>query len=168
MHLQVSFPVCASPVAAGQMLADPVFVRACVIATGGEVLHVDVTDHPDGGFVVTTRRALATDLIPTQFRAFVGDRLEIRQAEVWDVADSDGSRHGTIAVEILGAPVRMTGTTALLATAEGSTVVYAGELKASLPLFGSTVEQAAARAIQGAIEAQESVARQWIVENPDH
>lgn len=166
MHLQVSFAVDADTATAGRMLADPVFARACVAASGGEVLHVDVTDTPDGGFAVTTRRALSTDLIPSQLRAFIGDRVEVRQAEVWEAAASDGSRHGTVAVEIPGAPVRMTGTVTLRVEGEGSRVVYDGELKASVRLFGAAVEEAAARAVRGALQTQEAVAREWVAQLP--
>nr|WP_276582124.1 DUF2505 domain-containing protein [Cellulomonas sp. RIT-PI-Y] len=144
------------------MLADPVYVRAKVAAGGGEVLHVDVTPGDGGAFTVTTRRSLPTDLIPPQARAFIGDRLEVRQAEAWEAAGPDGGRRGTVAVEIAGAPVRLTGTVALIPGGESSRVVYDGDLKANVPLFGALVEEAAAKAVRSALEAEEAVAREYV------
>ncbi|WP_217616675.1 DUF2505 domain-containing protein [Cellulomonas sp. GbtcB1] len=162
MHLQVTVPVPTDPRTAGTMLADPVYVRAKVIASGAEVLHVDVAPAEDGALTVTTRRALPTDQIPANVRAFVGSTLEVRQVEAWEPASADGSRTGTVAVEIAGAPVRLTGTVALAAADGGSAITYDGDLKANVPLFGSAVEQAAAKAVRGALEAEAGVAREWV------
>jgi len=162
VHLQVPLALDTDAPSAGRMLADPVYVRAKVAASGGEVLHVDVTPGEGGAFTVTTRRALPTDLIPPQARAFIGDRLEVRQAEAWEAADADGARRGTVAVEIAGAPVRMTGTVALIPGGESSRVVYDGELKANVPLFGAMVEETAAKAVRTALEAEEAVAREYV------
>lgn len=162
MHLQVTVPVPADPRTAGTMLADPVYVRAKVIASGAEVLHVDVAPAEDGALTVTTRRALPTDQIPANVRAFVGSTLEVRQVEAWEPAAADGTRTGTVAVEIAGAPVRLTGTVALTATDGGSAITYDGDLKANVPLFGSAVEQAAAKAVRGALDAEAAVAREWV------
>lgn len=162
MHLQVTVPVPTDPRTAGTMLADPVYVRAKVIASGAEVLHVDVAPAEDGALTVTTRRALPTDQIPANVRAFVGSTLEVRQVEAWEPAAADGSRTGTVAVEIAGAPVRLTGTVALRAADGGSSITYDGELKANVPLFGSAVEQAAAKAVRGALDAEAGVAREWV------
>jgi hypothetical protein len=162
VHLQVTVPVPADPRTAGTMLADPVYVRAKVIASGAEVLHVDVAPAEDGALTVTTRRALPTDQIPANVRAFVGSTLEVRQVEAWEPAAADGTRTGTVAVEIAGAPVRLTGTVALTAAEGGSVITYDGDLKANVPLFGSAVEQAAAKAVRGALEAEAGVAREWV------
>ncbi|MBD3780047.1 MULTISPECIES: DUF2505 domain-containing protein [unclassified Cellulomonas] len=162
MHLQVTLSVPTDPRTAGTMLADPDYVRAKVRASGADDLHVDVTPGDAGAFTVTTRRALPTDLIPPNIRAFVGSTLEVRQAEAWEGPQEDGARRGTVAVEIAGAPVRLTGTVALTGGPGGSTITYEGELKAHVPLFGATVEQAAAGAVRGALEAEEAVARAWV------
>lgn len=166
MHLQVTLSVDIDPRTAGRMLADPAYVRAKVRASGAEELHVDVTPGDEGAFTVTTRRALPTDLIPANIRAFVGSRLEVRQAEAWEAPDATGQRRGTVAVEIAGAPVRLTGTVALTAEGAGSRITYDGELKANVPLFASAVEQAAAGAVRSALEAEEGVARAWVASAP--
>lgn len=166
MHLQVTLSVPSDPRTAGTMLADPVYVRAKVRASGAEELHVDVTPGDEGAFTVTTRRSLPTDQIPPNVRAFVGSSLEVRQAEAWERPGPDGERRGTVAVEIVGAPVRLTGTVALTADGAASRITYDGELKAHVPLFGAAVEEAAARAVRGALQAEEAVAREWVATTP--
>ena len=166
MHLQVTLSVPTDARTAGSMLADPVYVRAKVRASGAEDLQVDVTPGEEGAFTVTTRRALPTDQIPPNVRAFVGSTLEVRQAEAWEPAAADGGRRGTVAVEIAGAPVRLTGTVVLAGTGGTSTITYDGELKAHVPLFGAAVEEAAAKAVRGALQAEEAVAREWVATTP--
>jgi hypothetical protein len=167
VHLQVTLSVGTDPRTAATMLADPVYVRAKVRASGAEELAADVTPGEGGAFTVTTRRSLPTDLIPANIRAFVGARLEVRQAEAWEGPAEDGTRRGTVALEIIGAPVRLTGTVELRAAGAGSEIVYDGELKASVPLFGAAVEEAAAKAVRGALEAEQDVAREWVATTPD-
>ncbi len=167
MHLQVTLTVDTDPRTAATMLADPVYVRAKVRASGAEELALDVTPGENDAFTVTTRRSLATDLIPANIRAFVGARLEVRQVEAWEGPSADGTRRGTVVVEIAGAPVRLTGTVALTGDDAVTRIVYDGELKASVPLFGSAVEEAAATAVRGALEAEQAVAREWVATTPD-
>lgn len=162
MHLQVTLSVPADPRTTGAMLADPAYVAAKVRASGAEELAVDVAPGEDGSFTVTTRRSLPTDQIPPQARAFVGSRLEVRQVEAWEPAAPDGSRTGTVAVEIAGAPVRLTGTVVLSGDGDGSRITYDGDLRANVPLFGAAVEEAAAGAVRGALQAEEAVARDWV------
>ncbi|MEK8227969.1 DUF2505 domain-containing protein [Oerskovia sp. M15] len=69
------------------MLASEAFVRWRAQRTGGPQSLVDladVTGSIDEGFAVVVRRTLPTDQIPAHLRAFVGNALEIRQAEVWE------------------------------------------------------------------------------------
>lgn len=163
MHLTVelTFPADADEVVA--MLADEAFVRWRAARTAeGTVEQVDVAGTPGTGFTVVVRRTLPTDLIPTQVRPFVGDHLEVRQAEAWEPA-AGGRRVGTVAVEIAGAPVRVTGTVSLEPLPDGGTrQVYDGVVRASVPLFGSVVADAAARAVRATLEAEGEAGREWL------
>ena len=68
-----------------------------------------------------------------------------------------------INVAIAGAPVRLSGRTALTPSGTGgATVTYDGDLRATVPLFASAIEQAAAGAIRSALEVEQQVAREWI------
>ncbi|GIG29337.1 DUF2505 domain-containing protein [Cellulomonas marina] len=168
MHLTVALDVPADAHRAGRMLADPSYVAAKVAATGATEQHVDVTGSAAGSFTVTTRRSLPTDQIPAQMRSLVGNALDVRQAEAWEAAADDGTRTGTVALEIHGAPLRLTGTVRLEPTGPAaSRLVYDGELKASVPLFAAAVEQAASGAVRQALSVERGVAARWLAENPE-
>ena len=163
MRLSVTLDLPTDAHAAARLLADPDYVHEKVRASGALEQHVDITGSPDDAFTVTTRRALPTDQIPAHLRSFVGTRIDVRQVEAWEAPEPDGSRVGSVVVEIAGAPVRLSGRTALAPAAAGSTTVtYDGELRASVPLFGSAIEQATAGAIRSALEVEQDVARRWI------
>ena len=132
------------------------------VASGALDQQVDVVGSDDSAFTVTTRRSLPTDQIPANFRPLVGSRLDVRQVEAWEAAAADDSRRGTVVVEISGASVRLTGTTSLTSTGGRSTVTYDGDIKASIPLFATSVEQAAAGAIRAALTSEGEVAAQWL------
>lgn len=166
MHLTVdlTFPANIDDVSA--MLADESFVRwRAQRSTGsvsGAVEQADVTGDVATGFTVVVRRTLPTDIIPVQARPFVGAHLEIRQAEAWEAA-SEGRRAGTVAVEILGAPVRVTATAALVQQPDGDTrLTYAGDVRATVPLFGSVIEEAAVTAVRTTLETEAEAGRDWL------
>ena len=166
MRLSVTLDLPTDAHAAARLLADPEYVHQKVRASGALEQHVDVTGSADGAFTVTTRRALPTDQIPAHLRSLVGNRIDVRQVEAWEAPDADGARVGTVVVEIAGAPVRLSGRTSLTGTAAGSTTVaYDGDLRASVPLFGSAIEQATAGAVRSALEVEQVVARRWIADH---
>ena len=165
MHLTVELTYPASVDDVVGMLADESFVRwrAQRSAGGGTVEQADVTGSPEAGFTVAVRRTLPTDMIPAQVRPFVGAQLEVRQAEAWE-APTGARRVGTVALEITGAPVRVTGTVALEPLPQGGGVrqVYDGEVRASVPLFGAVVAEAAADAVRTTLEAEGRAGREWL------
>jgi len=163
VHLTETIVLPTDPRSAARLLADPEFVREVVAAAGATCEQVDVTGSvgadPAGAFTVTTRRTLPADQIPPHLRAFVGGRIEVRQVEAWEAPEDDGARVGTVAVEVVGAPVRLTARATLVPHGTGATAVrYDGELRASVPLFGAAVEEATAAAVRAALEAQRAVA----------
>jgi hypothetical protein len=169
VHLTVdlTFPANIDDVSA--MLADESFVRwRAQRSTGsvnGHVEQVDVTGTAADGFTVVVRRTLPSDIIPVQARPFVGAHLEIRQAEAWEPA-SEGRRTGTVALEILGAPVRVTATAALVALPDGGTrLTYAGDVRATVPLFGAVIEEAAVSAVRTTLETEAEAGRDWLADN---
>jgi len=163
VHLTVELIYPADTDVVAAMLADASFVRWRADRSGpGQVDRVDVAGSPAEGFTVAVRRTLPTDLIPAQVRPFVGDRLDVRQAEAWEGAQS-GARVGTVAVEIAGTPVRVTGRIALDPLPDGGCrQVYQADVRVSLPLFGSAVAEAAARAVRDTLEAEGAAGREWL------
>ena len=168
VHVQLRYPASVLRVAA--MLADPAYGHARVAASGAVVDHIDITAGPGGAFTVTTRRSMPTDQIPSNFRARVGTSLDVRQVEAWEAGA--GTRRGTVVVEIAGAPVRLTGTLTLEPDGDGdgdgdaSVLTYDGDVKANLPIFGATMEDAAAQAVRAALEAEQLAGNRWLAEHP--
>lgn len=166
MHVQVQLRYRAAAPAVVAMLADPGYGRARVAAGGAIAHHVDVAGAPDGAFTVTTRRSMPSDQIPANIRAFVGTSLDVRQIEAWEAPEAVG-RRGTVVVEIVGAPVRLTGTMSLEPDGDDASVLtYAGEVKAGVPLFGAAIEDATARAVRVALEAEQEAGNRWLADHP--
>jgi hypothetical protein len=161
MHVASQATFAADPATVARMLADPAYVDAKVRASGALSHEATIDGDASGPFTVTTTRHLPTDAIPAQFRAMIGSSIEVRMVEAWGPPQSDG-RDGQMTVEIVGAPVRMTGTAQLRSHAEGSHAEIDGELTASIPLFGAKIEQATAEAISTAVLAEEQVAADWL------
>ena len=165
MRLNHTLDLGTDAVTAAHLLADADFVRETVRAAGATDEQVDVTGSPTGPFTVTSRRSVPADQIPAHLRGFVGSRIDVRQVEAWEAAADDGSRVGTVVVEIAGAPVRLTGRATLEPTGpRASRLTYDGELKAAIPLFGSAVEQATAGAIRGGLVVLADVAQRRLSE----
>lgn len=165
MHLRASLDFDADVARVAAMLADTEFVEAKLRASGALAHEADVVGDPARGFTVTARRQMPTDAIPAQFRSFVGSTLEVRHVEAWEAPGDEGARRGTVVIEIVGAPVRFTGRLRLAAHDGGAQVLVDGELKASIPLFASAVEEAAAGAVRAALDAEESSGRAWLAEH---
>lgn len=163
MQLHVTIDLPTDVRGAAHLLADPAYVHAKVRASGAVDEQVDVSGTASGAFTVTTRRAVPTSQIPAHLHALVGARIDVRQVEAWEAAAPDGSRSGTVVVEIAGAPVRVTGRTSLVATGpDTSRVTYEGEVRAAVPLFASAVEEAAGAAVRAALREEQSVAARWL------
>lgn len=155
MHLHETFELPADVHRVARLLADPTLTEAVARRVGALDEDVEVVGSPDAGFVVTSRLGLPTDGVPGALRGMVGARIEVRQVERWPSAAGDGARTATVAIEFPGAPVRVSGSVTLTPTGpDASRVVYDGDVRASVPLFGSMVEQAAAGALRQALEAQ--------------
>lgn len=161
MHLHHEQTLPLDVTAAGRLLSDADLVAHRASATGARVDDALVTGSADSSFTVTVRRSVPSDQIPAQARAFVGDRLEIRQVEAWE-PEADGRRTGTVVLEITGTPVRLTGTLVLEPAPGGSVLHYDGELKASVPLFGAAIEKSASEQIVRTITLEEEATVAWI------
>lgn len=162
ISIDLQFPVATDAVV--RLVNDEDFIRYRAQRTGSRIVQVDVTSGADGSFTSAVRRTISSDLIPPHVRPVVGNELEIRQTEAWAEphAGPQGDRHGTVAVDITGAPVRMTGSILLTPSDAGSVMTYSGEIKSSLPLFGTAVEKAAAEAIEQALLEEARCATSWI------
>ena len=145
------------------MLANPDFAKwsARQVTPDGFVDNVDVVGDVEQGFTITLRRRVPAGVIPAQFQRLIGDELELRQAEVWE-PESDGKRSGTVAMEITGTPVIMTGTVQLLPMAGGTRQVYDVNIEAQIPFFGSVIESAIEEPVREGLHLMEQAGRAWL------
>ena len=161
MKVTAQISYAADPATTFAMLLDPAFQEAVCRATGA-VDHEVSVDEAAGGATIRTSRKLPTDDFPDFIKTFVGDTVNVLRVDQWGAAAADGSRDGTIVVEIKGAPVRLDGTITLRPAGTGSAESVEGNLKASVPLLGGKVEKAVEPSIRAAVATEEKVGVRWL------
>ena len=162
MRLSAEIRYGADPGTVFGMIADPAFQEAKCVATGSLEHEVDVRDDADGGTTIFSRRTMPTDQMPDFVRSFVGATVHLAETQRWAAAAPDGTRAGSITVEIEGVPVRFSASTALTADGGGTHQPIEGELKASVPLFGGRIEKAAEPAVRAAIRVEQRTGDEWL------
>ena len=162
MRVEEEIRYSARPDEVAAMLADPGFVERKCAVTGALSHDAEVVGDASGAFTVTTRRTMPTDAVPDIARSFVKDGLEVRQVEAWEAPAADGTRAGTITVEVVGAPLRLNGTVRLEPDGAGTVERLSADLKASVPLIGGKLEKAAAPAFLAAIRKEQEVGTAWL------
>jgi hypothetical protein len=158
---QVKFP--ASAVTVAEMFATEAYVMEKITASGAAPGTVEIVVGPGGAVTIATRRELPATEIPASYRSLVGSSLEIHEVDAWEAPETDGGRRGTMAIEITGAPVRVTGTLELRPAPDGtSSLRLMGEIKASIPFFGKAVEKALAENVDRTVEIERQVGLDWL------
>jgi hypothetical protein len=155
----------ADPATTFAMLLDRDFQEQVCRATGASGYQVAVEESGGGG-TVRTDRQLPTDQFPDFVKTFVGDTVHVVRVDTWGPAAADGSRSGTIVVEIKGAPVRLQGTLSLRPDGGSSVEDVQGDLKASVPLLGGRIEKAVEPPIRSAVATEERVGARWLAGEP--
>mgnify|MGYP003453521778 CR=1 FL=1 len=159
MHLNVVLNYDLSVDEVVDLQCDEGFLQFKADETKTVLLAADVIRHDGGAVTSAVRRTMTSDLIP----ALGGNQLEVRQTEAGAEPElSPGTRHGTFALEITGAPVRISGSMTVRAADAGAVLEYAGDVVASVPLFAATVETAVGQAITQVLVDEEALARQWL------
>jgi hypothetical protein len=153
----------AEPQRAFEMLQDPAFLEKVCLDNGAVEHSVSVVPQGDGGVVITTTRVLPTKDVPPVVKGFVGETLTVTEVDTWGPAAPDGSRAGTVTLDIAGAPVKLTGDLAFSSPGDGTSLErLSGTLKAAIPLFGGQVEKAAEPALRAAIRVKQRTAAAWL------
>jgi hypothetical protein len=145
------------------MLADEEFQHRKCKATGALSHTVSITSK-DGRTIIVSSRKLPSDRFPHFVKSMVGDSLNVSETQDWGPAGADGTRQGTLTVDIAGAPVHLHGTLSLAPGGPGSVETIEGNLKASIPFLGGRVEEAAAPAVQSAIRVEGETGAVWLAE----
>lgn len=160
---EIRYP--ASVATVFEMLTDQAFQDRKLGQTGALTWEVQVHKRDDGATIVS-RRAMPTDQVPDAFKGVIGPQINIVQTETWGPAAADGSRSGTLDLELGGAPVRMQAALTLSGAdgTEGTLESVEGELKARVPLIGGKIERAVEPAVRAAIDAEQRIGRAWLAE----
>ncbi|HEY8458305.1 MAG TPA: DUF2505 domain-containing protein [Actinopolymorphaceae bacterium] len=149
-----------------QMLTDQDFVRRRVEAS--HALRHKVTIEPDGGGCRTRTHQVLPAEVPDFVKKFVGDEIQLDEVVTWQAPDADGSRQGRLQVDVVGAPVTLRGTIRLVPDRDsggtGTRQLIDAELKASVPLIGRKIEEAAAPAVLAGFDVMERVGNAWLAE----
>lgn len=154
----------AGPDAVAAMLADRGFVELKCDRMGALERSADISGDAAGPFTAASSRTMPTDDFPDFARKMVGDTVKIKQVDTWEAAGADGSREGTVTVEISGAPLKVTGRMSLRPDGTGTVQTVDAELKASLPIIGGKLEKAAHPAIMAAIRKEHQTGQAWLAE----
>lgn len=158
LHSQLRFD--ADPATVFAMLTDEAFIARKVTEANALRHEVSVTRAGDR-VTIDLLRVMPPD-VPDFVRRFVGDTVDIKQTDVWEPARPDGTRAGTITLDLAGAPVKCSGTLTLSQVNGASVVTVKGTLKASVPLIGGKIEQAVHHGLTSAAQIEERVGREWL------
>lgn len=151
----------ADPYAVFGMLTDREFLDRRAVATKAIRHHVEVSNDA-AGTTTRTRRTLETDAIPEALRKLVGPTIDIDEVITWGAPEPDGGRTGRVEVDVAKVPVSGRGTMRLVAEGGRTRQAVELEIKASIPLVGRKVEEAAAPAVVAALEVEEQLGGQWL------
>ena len=142
--------------AAAAMYADAQYtaIRRDTLGATDASSHVD--GDPSGAFTVTSELSLPTDRVPDIVRPFVGSSVTVREVQTWSAPGEDGSRTGTMRLDVVGTPAGLTATLRLrTADQERSEVEIDGDLVAEVPLLGPRIEKAAVPYVSTVLRAEE-------------
>jgi len=121
------------------LFVDPDVVRARYETAGDR--DIDILEcRPDAdGYVIGTSRTVDVDL-PGFARRVLKPTNTMLQVDTWGPADADGARDGNFAIEVKGAPVKVSGTMRLAPTEDGHCRhTVTGKLDVKVPLVGGKV-----------------------------
>jgi hypothetical protein len=161
MDLNTTLRFNADPEAVFAMLIDPEYIGAKALAANA-IRHEASVTHNGDSVTIKLLRVMPPD-VPDFVRKFVGETIDLDQTDVWGPPGPDRSRDGTIAIDMVGAPVTLRGTMRLaLDPAGGSVATVAGKIKAAVPFVGGKIEQAVHGGLIEAATREEQVAREWL------
>jgi len=161
MKISATFDYTATPHQVFAMLADTEFQNLKCIATGALSHSVSVSPQGDRTLIVSNRD-MPTDGFPDFVKSMVGATLAVTETQDWGPPSPDGSRQGTITVDLGGAPLDLVGILSLAPAGRGSLESVDADLKARILLIGGRIEKAAAPAIESAISAERETGQAWL------
>lgn len=160
LHETLKLPLSAD--AAAAMYADQEYTVIRGETLGATRATSTADGEPSGEFTVRTELVLPTDRVPDIVRPFVGSSVTVREEQTWSAPIADGSRRGTMTLEVVGTPAGMKATITLTPGGDSScTVQIDGDLTAKVPLLGSRMEKAAVPYVSKVLRAEEKAAEKY-------
>ena len=161
LHRECSYA--APPDTVFAMLTNESFIRHRVEKAHALSYDIDVRQGDGGGARTTTHQELPAK-VPDFVRKFVGEHIRLDEIIDWGPAAPDGSRTGDLKVDIANAPVSMRGKIRLVPDGSSTKQIVDADLKASVPIIGKKIEQAAAPAVMAGLDGMEDLGRDWLAE----
>lgn len=163
-NVTITYP--AAPARVAAMLADPAYQNARAQRLRLADAQVDVTARGHG-FVSTVSGSVPSSALPASARKIVRSGVSFSLAESWGEPAADGSRTGSIEINVKGAPVSAGATTAMRPTADGAstTLDIDLDLSVSVPILGKTIEEKAMSQADRAIADEEARGKAWLAEH---
>jgi Protein of unknown function (DUF2505) len=151
----------ATPDEVFEMLSEPRFQEAKCGATAA-LEHAVSVERSGDRTIIKTERILPTNSLPDFAKAMVGETLKVGETQDWGPASANGTREGSIDLEIHGTPISLVGTMRLEPGGVGTIQHIVADLKAKIPLVGGKIERAAAPTIEAAIEVEHRTGVKWL------
>jgi len=129
------------------LLTDPRWLQGRSAAIGELSAKVKARKS-GGGVTLTMNRRVKRDL-PGLVAKVLSPESDLVFEEVWSTAGDGGARTGTLAMEAVGQPVKMTATFELAPAGKGCIYRITHKCKSGVPLIGGVVEKFA----QGQVES---------------
>ncbi|MGA5538097.1 DUF2505 domain-containing protein [Mycolicibacterium nivoides] len=144
--------------------ADERYWLARLADSGADETTLDaLTVTGDGGIEAITTQILRADRLPGLVSQFHRGDLRIRREEHWQPI-RDGSSHGTVQGSIAGAPVSLSGTATLTATAGGSRLSVHISVEVRVPLVGGKIESFIGSQLTDLLKAEQRFTSVWIAD----
>ena len=153
----VSHEYTVSPAELLRVLTDQAFLDARAAKFGGSA--PSTVQRSDDSVVITTPRQLPMDEVPAAFKSFVGSG-ELVQTDTWVTGSGDAS--GSWTTDVGGAPVKVSGTHSIKATATGCEYAVDATVKSSIPFLGGAIESQVAGFLKTLVANEQQFAAEWI------
>jgi Protein of unknown function (DUF2505) len=129
------------------LLSDPKWLQERGAAMG-ELSTKVKAKKSGGGVTLTMNRRVRRDL-PALVSKVLSPESDLVFEETWSAPGADGARTGTLTMEAVGQPVKMSATFELAPSGKGCVYRITHKCKSSVPLIGGVVEKFA----QGQVES---------------